>query len=138
MDKEDNKEIQVKKQRGRPRKNKVSPKDIVKILEPDLADRYIKSVKAKQKRLNAVYIDTVYAMDTKEGTKVEMNIYRVQKKKSSNRYDIDDECIYVGFGADFIESLDTDIIPTPLGSADLIENDDDEDSDEYSEDYYNF
>lgn len=131
----------TKRSRGRPRKVKeecVKHNDLVDMLEPDLADRYIKATKAKQKRLNAVYIDTVYAIDASKGTKIELNVYRVQKKKCNKKYYTEDEdFIYVAFNSDFIEGLDTDIVPTPLGSADLTDEEIEDDL-EFSDDYYNY
>lgn len=92
--------------RGRPRKDKSSPSSII--------------VK-KKKKMKAVFIDTIDTIDPDTGYRVNINVYRVQPslKRSLSEDDIENECIYIGYDSDFIDNLDKDIVPTPLGSAEL-------------------
>ena len=133
-------EEKIKRPRGRPRKNPDN-NDLVKLLDPDLAKKYMSAVRKKKARLNAVFVDMVYAFDTKTGQQVEINVYRVEPKKkkySSYEESESEDYTYVGFNAEFIDNLDKDIIPTPLGSADIVEEVDDEeegDNDFYDDTY---
>lgn len=104
--------------RGRPRKNK-SETGLSKNINQ------ISAVKRKSsKRLDAVFVDTVDAFDTDAGFKTVLNIYRIQPKNKSKAYDEDFEgYIYVGFDSDYIDNLEKGIIPTPLGSAEILDED---------------
>lgn len=116
--------------RGRPRKNKS---------ETNLqqSSSYVSAIKKKSsKRLDAVFVDTVDAFDTDAGFKTVLNIYRIQPKNKSKAYDEDFEgYIYVGFDSDYIDNLEKGIIPTPLGSAEILDEDI---SDEEDDSYFDF
>lgn len=103
--------------RGRPRKDKSLASSVV--------------VK-KKKKMKAVFIDTIDTIDPDTGYRVNINVYRVQPslKRNLSEEDIESECVYIGYDSDFIDNLDKDIVPTPLGSAELTEDDiEEEDTD---------
>lgn len=109
--------------RGRPRKNPIIG-DVVKV----------KKTTPKQK-LKAVFLETVDIIDPDSGYRVNINIYRVQpKKRKFEEENYEDDYTYVGFDEEFINNLEKDIIPTPLGVAELVDSDDsieDEEDDTY-------
>ena len=103
--------------RGRPKKNKESNNMFEKAVA--------KKARAK-KKLNAIFVDVVDFVDTTTGIRESLNIYRITKNKS-NKFEDDDEHIYVGFEESFIDNLEKGIIPTPLGAAEILDDIDEED-----------
>lgn len=107
--------------RGRPRKDSNSTTSVVK--------------KPKQK-MKAVFIDSIDTIDPDTGYRVDLNIYRIQPKaKKQLSEDEVEQCIYVGFDSDFIDNLEKDIVPTPLGSAEIIDDDAIEEEDDTDFDF---
>lgn len=112
--------------RGRPRKN-INSFDDNNHLN---VSKYQKPLQRK-KRLKAVFVDMVTAFDSDAGCSIEMNIYRIQPFNKKGALDENyEEYTYVGFDSNFIDNLDKGIIPTPIGSAEIVEYDPDGDDDE--------